>query len=132
MKKLIKFIILPMMFLMFLTPVVYGAKDVQFGEEVQTKTSSTDEMNSEGISINASDVPNIIKNITKYFYNAFLIVSVGFILLSAFYFLKGGDNPADIKKAKSQLVYAVIGIAIAIISFGIDKLIGSIIRAGSR
>lgn len=120
-----------MMFLMFLTPVAYGAKDVQFGEEVKTETSSNQTTGDE-ISINASDVPNIIKNITKYFYNAFLIVSVGFILLSAFYFLKGGDNPADIKKAKSQLVYAVIGIAIAIISFGIDKLIGSIIRAGSR
>jgi hypothetical protein len=131
MKKLIKLIILPMMFLMFLTPVVYGAKDVQFGEEVKTETSSNQTTGDE-ISINASDVPNIIKNITKYFYNAFLIVSVGFILLSAFYFLKGGDNPADIKKAKSQLVYAVIGIAIAIISFGIDKLIESIIRAGSR
>lgn len=131
MKKLIKFILLPMMFLMFLTPVAYGAKDVQFGEEVKTETSSNQTTGDE-ISINASDVPNIIKNITKYFYNAFLIVSVGFILLSAFYFLKGGDNPADIKKAKSQLVYAVIGIAIAIISFGIDKLIESIIRAGSR
>ncbi|MDD4412920.1 MAG: hypothetical protein PHR00_04755 [Patescibacteria group bacterium] len=135
MKKIIKFIVLPMMFLMFLTPVAYGVsfdKDMPGWEDEQQTQTDNNQQTSEGISVKASDVPNIIKKITKYFYNVFLIVSVGFILLSAFYFLKGGDNPADIKKAKSQLIYAVIGITIAILSFGIDKLIESIIKAGSH
>jgi hypothetical protein len=139
------------MFLIFLTPIVLAQEfDFQlnqnnpsglplnqnsrlnpvFDEDISTNADQDSDQTMGGISVDANDVPRIIGKLAKYLYNAVLIISTIFILISAFYFLKGGDNPAYLKKARSQLVYAVIGIAIAILSFGVEQIINSFIRVG--
>lgn len=136
-KKMIKFIILPIMFLTFLTPIAYGVsydRDMP-GFEDELPPPSTDQGTDQtvgGVSVNANDVPRIIQKLAKYLYNAVLIMSVIFILISAFYYLKAGDNPTYAKKAKSQLIYAVIGIAIALISFGVEQFITKLIQISQR
>ena len=127
MKKLIKFILLPMMFLMFLTPVVCGADSskAQFDEEVTTETSSNQSTGDE-ISINASDVPNLFDKLARWLYTFILVLSVFFGLYAAFLYLTG--NPKNVEKAHKQLIYAFVGVIVAILSFSIKAIITSIIK----
>lgn len=116
-----------MMFLMFLTPVVYGAgssKDPVFGEDINLETTS--QTTSGEVSINASDVPNIINKIVRLLYTFVLSLSTLFALYAAFLYLSG--NPKNVEKAHKQLMYAFIGVVVAIASFSIKAIILSIIK----
>jgi hypothetical protein len=137
MKKIITISFLSIFILGFATSITYGVsydKDMPGWEDEQENQNDTnqgvDQM-SGGITITASQVPKIIEKISLWLYRLVMVLSIGFIILSAFYFLRGGDNPVYVKKAKLQLVYAIIGIVIALTSFGIGKFIENIIRSGS-
>lgn len=145
MKKIITISFLSIFILSFATPIVFAQDqtyDFQLNQNkplekfFQDELSNTDtnqdaDQMSGGITITASQVPRIIEKISLWLYRLVMVLSVGFIILSAFYFLRGGDNPVYVKKAKLQLVYAIIGIVIALTSFGIGKFIENIIRSGS-
>ena len=60
-----------------------------------------------------------IITIVRWFYTIIFILAVFFILLSAFYFITSGGDEEKTKKAKSTLLYAVIGIAVGLLSYGI-------------
>jgi uncharacterized membrane protein YphA (DoxX/SURF4 family) len=80
------------------------------------------------ISITAEEVPGIIMNIATWFYRIVLAVAVFFVLVAAFTYLTGANNPKNIEKAHKQLLYAVIAIVVALISFGIVSLVQSLIK----
>lgn len=86
--------------------------------------------------LNTGDMASPIKNvgqgyellvtIVQWMYTIFFVVAVLFILLAAYNFIiggSGGQNEAKIKTAKSQLKYAVIAIAIALVASGMAALI---------
>jgi predicted membrane channel-forming protein YqfA (hemolysin III family) len=77
------------------------------------------------VNITASDVPRIIMNIANWFYQIVLAVAVFCALLAAYYYLTG--NPKNVEKAHKQLFYVVIGVVVALISFGIVQLVQSLI-----
>lgn len=77
------------------------------------------------VDITAEEVPGIITKIATWFYWVVLAVAVFFALLAAFNFLTG--DPKKIQTARHQLLYVVIGIAVALISFGIEKLINDVL-----
>ena len=66
-----------------------------------------------------SDAVSWVITIVQWFYTIIFIVAVFFILLSAFYFITSGGDEDKTKKAKSTLLYAVIGIAVGLLSYGI-------------
>lgn len=74
-----------------------------------------------------SDIKAIITQLVTWMYEAFYIIAVGFILWAAFNYLQGGTNPEKIKAAKSQLKYAVIAIAIALIASGVSVILNSVL-----
>jgi|GEM_PF-2371757 len=78
------------------------------------------------VNISPSDVPKIIMNIATWFYRIVLAVAVFFALVAAYYYLTG--NPKNVEKAHKQLFYVVIGIIVALISFGIVRLVQSLIQ----
>jgi Na+/H+-dicarboxylate symporter len=138
MKKTIKFIILPIIFLTFLTPIVFAQDqtydfqlnqnkplDKFFEDELSnTNTNQTSDQVG-GVSINANDVPKIIQKIALWLYRVVLALSVIFGLYAALLYLSG--NPKNVEKAHQQLKYAFIGVAIAIVSFSIETIIMGII-----
>ena len=63
----------------------------------------------------------------QWIYSIFFVVAVLFILIAAYNYLRGGTNPKAIETAKSQLKYAVIAIAIALVASGISLLIKGIL-----
>jgi len=68
---------------------------------------------------NVSDAVGWIITIVKWFYTIIFILAVFFILLSAFYFITSGGDAEKTAKAKSTLLYAVIGIAVGLLSYSI-------------
>jgi len=64
-----------------------------------------------------------IASIVKWVYIVFFIVAVLFILIAAFNYLTGGGQPEKIRLAHTQLIYALIAIAIALMSVGAVAII---------
>lgn len=50
------------------------------------------------------------------------------LVLGGLNWIKAGDNPENLKKAKEYFTYAIVGLLIVVLSFVIVKLIGVIIN----
>ncbi|MBU1045542.1 hypothetical protein KJ616_00245 [Patescibacteria group bacterium] len=68
-------------------------------------------------------------NIINYAFGFLIVVSVLMFIIAAFLFVTGGGNPEQIKSARRWLIYAAIGLAVAVISRGLVALVGVMIGA---
>ena len=66
----------------------------------------------------------------RWIYNIVFVIAVLFILLSAFNFITSKGDAEKVKTAKSQLLYAAIGIGVALLSFAIVQLIQNSLVTG--
>lgn len=73
--------------------------------------------------IGGQDIVDLILAIVNWFVWIVGIAAVVIGLYSAVLFITAVEDEAKIKKAKSVFIYSVIGIAVAILSFGIIKLV---------
>jgi hypothetical protein len=73
------------------------------------------------------DIFKILTRIVQYVYTIFFVVAVIFIIIAAFNFLTGGDNPEKIKGAQKQILWAAVAIAIALLSLGAAQIIKNLI-----
>ena len=71
---------------------------------------------------------DIVTGILRWIYTIFFIAAVAFILFAAFNYLTGAGNPEKIKSVHSQLLYAAIAIALALLSVGIIEIIKAFLR----
>lgn len=65
----------------------------------------------------------VMTDIAKVVYYTFFVAAFIFIILAAFNYLTGGDEPEKIKTAKKQLTYAAVAIAIALVAVGASTII---------
>lgn len=65
----------------------------------------------------------LLVNISRIFW----VAAVGFILYAGFLFLTSADNSERLEKAKKQLLYTVIAIAIALMATVIPTLVENIL-----
>ncbi len=70
---------------------------------------------------------DFIKEIARVFGFFIVAASVIAILYSAFLFLTAGGEPDKVTTARQALLYAAIGVAVAVLSFAIPGLIGQIV-----
>lgn len=75
------------------------------------------------------DIFNILANVLKYTYTIFFIIAVIFILIAAFSFLTAKGDPTAIVGARSQIVWAVVAIIIALLSVGAAQIINSFLSS---
>ena len=68
-----------------------------------------------------------IQLIANWVFAFFLAISLIYIVLGAFQFVTAGGDPAQISGARQKLIFALIGIAIGLLTFGIPAIIRSII-----
>jgi len=71
---------------------------------------------------------SLLITIVRWVYTIFFVVAVLFILFAAYNFILGGKDEAKVKLAKSQLKYAIIAIAIALISAGVTTVINNFLE----
>ncbi len=77
-------------------------------------------------------VVNILNYAVKWIYTAFFIITVIYILLAAYKFLRGGDNPKNVEDAKKSLTYAVVAIIVALLATGISVIIQTFLSTGAQ
>lgn len=74
-----------------------------------------------------ADLIGLITTAGNWVFAIFLAISLIYILLAAFQFITGGGEPEKISEARQKLIYAIIGIAIALVASGLDDIIRSVL-----
>jgi ATP/ADP translocase len=100
-------------------------------KELSVNIAPFNEGNTKSPIKNVEEIKDIFINIVKWVYTIFYIVAVLFILIAAYNFLLGGSDESKIKTAKAQLKYAVIAIAIALISTGVATIANNFLKDNS-
>ena len=72
------------------------------------------------------DLLAIAESIGDWIFTGFLIFATILIVLAAFQFAKGGGDPVQVTAARRNIIFAVIGVIIALLSKGIIMVIRSI------
>jgi fumarate reductase subunit D len=84
----------------------------------------------EGITTVESFTDRTVCAALNWLYTLALIVAVIFILLAAFKYITAGGDPEQVKSAGRSLLYAVVGIAVALLANGVPGIVNSFFEAG--
>lgn len=71
---------------------------------------------------------DILAKIAQWTYTIFFIVAIIFILVAAFNFLTAQGDPEKVKNARTQIIWACVAIAIALISVAAAQIIYNFIE----
>lgn len=69
--------------------------------------------------IGSQNFCQILQGVTTYFFQIMVALGVLMILVSAFLFMTSGGEPEKINQAKKTLLFAVVGVAVGVLSAGI-------------
>lgn len=78
-----------------------------------------------------TDIIKLLDKFQTYVARIFWIIAIISVFYSAFLYATSGGNEKNTGKARDQLFYAVIAMAIAIMAYGLPQLIKSILSSGS-
>lgn len=73
----------------------------------------------------AQDIINLAGRVSQWFSTIFWIVAGIMVLYGGFLYMTAAGNDEQVKKAHKQLLYAVIAIAVGILSAGLPGLVSS-------
>ena len=74
-----------------------------------------------------TDLIGRIDIIGNWVFAIFLSISLIYIVIAAFQFITGAGDPAKVTEARQKLIYAAIGIAIALLAGGFDDILRSVL-----
>jgi hypothetical protein len=69
------------------------------------------------------DIIRIIERVAGWLFAILLAVALVFILIAAYQFLTSGGDPVRVQNARQNLMYALIGIAVAFLARGLVMLV---------
>jgi len=75
-----------------------------------------------------SDVNRIIVNIVNWVMAIFFVVAVLYIFWAAYLFLTASGDTEQIGQAKTQLIYSIIAIVVALLAGSIRFIVASILQ----
>ncbi|TSC75365.1 MAG: hypothetical protein G01um101430_460 [Parcubacteria group bacterium Gr01-1014_30] len=73
------------------------------------------------------DVIEVLENIVDWLFTILLIVSAIAIIVAAFLFVTAAGDPEKTSKARNFVIYALIGVAVAIAARGLVALVRRIV-----
>ncbi len=76
-----------------------------------------------------SGMVDILRGIVRWVYVIFFIIAVLFIIFAAFTYLTAGGDPEKTNKAKNQLIYAAVAIAVALLAVGFQSIVSNFLAA---
>ena len=72
---------------------------------------------------------DVVNNVTGFLLTDIAIpLCVIMVLVGAFQFMTGGGDPEKISKARKTILYAAVGLALALIAGGVTSIIQSILK----
>jgi hypothetical protein len=74
-----------------------------------------------------NSVETAINNIMNWFFVIVLIVAVIFLLWAGFLFITAGGDPDKVNTARQNVMYAMVGVAVAVLAKGIVSLVQGLV-----
>ena len=74
-----------------------------------------------------SAVLETIDAITDWIFAILMVIAVIYLIMGAYQFVTGGGEPEKVNEARKKLLYAIIGIVLALAANGVDNVLGNII-----
>lgn len=75
------------------------------------------------------DVMTVLDRVVDWLFYILLFVAAVFIIIAAYYFVTASGDPETVKKARTLILYAIIGIVVAFVARGlvflVERMIGS-------
>ncbi|MBI2642610.1 MAG: hypothetical protein HYW97_02085 [Candidatus Wildermuthbacteria bacterium] len=81
----------------------------------------------ENVPTEGDDLIARIGTITNWVFAVFITISIIYIVLAAFQFVTGGGKPEEVSLARQKLIYAVIGIAIALLARALPIVLRNVV-----
>lgn len=75
------------------------------------------------------DVMHVLDNIVNWLFSILLIVAVIYLIIAAYYFVIAQGDSDKISKARTMILYALIGVAVAFLAKGLVTLVERIVRS---
>ena len=123
--------IIPVFVYMFVIGIVLLSVGPAFAQVIIPGQTPAPFINQQGPS-SVSGWVQVVLTVIKWFYSIIFIIAVFFILMAAFHFVTSKGDPAKTKTARSELMYAVVGIAVALLSYGIVAFIGNTVNTATN
>lgn len=79
------------------------------------------------ISTTPTELLDWMEEILLFVFYGVMVLAILFMLVAAFTFLTAGGSPEKIATARQMLIYAVIGIAVALLAYAIPFIVGGIL-----
>lgn len=76
---------------------------------------------------NYADLMRIMNNAANWLFGILLVLAVIFVILAAYKYLNGAGDPKAVETAKQQILYALLAVAIAVLSKTLINAVGPII-----
>ena len=76
-----------------------------------------------------SGAVNAITQLTNWLFVILSIIAVIFIILAGLQFITAGGNPEAVGEARMKLMYAAVGIAVALLARAVPAVLSSILGA---
>jgi len=75
----------------------------------------------------ANNFIDLLNNIVNWIFVVVMVFAVIFIVLAGFQFITGGGEPQQVSQARNKLLYAAIGIMVAVLARGLVTAVRSLI-----
>jgi hypothetical protein len=79
--------------------------------------------------LTAQQMMDALSNVVNWLFTILLIVAAIFIVIAAYYFVTASGNPESVSRARNFVMYALIGVAVAVAARGLVALARSIIES---
>ncbi len=74
---------------------------------------------------------DVVRLIFRWIYAIILVVAIGLGLYAAVLYLTSGGDSGKVQKASKFLIYAIVGLVVAVLAFSITKIVGNLIGEGT-
>lgn len=74
---------------------------------------------------------NVLRLIFQWIYTIILVMAIGLGLYAAVLYLTSGGDSGKVQKASKFLIYAIVGLVVAVLAFSITRIVGSLINEGT-
>lgn len=74
-----------------------------------------------------TDLVIVIQGITDWIFVILVVSAIIFIVLAGFQFVTGGGDPQQVAQARNKLIYAAVGILVALLAKGLPIALTNII-----
>ena len=75
------------------------------------------------------DVMAVLERIVNYLFSILLVIAAIFIVKAGITFVTAGGDPGKVETARNEVMYALIGVAVAILSRGLVAFLRTIVGA---